>query len=108
MNAVSETKVDARISASEARSDARLAAIEAKMDVQFAQLTGQIHRIEAEVHRHSAETIKWVAGIVISATVLGLTIMTFVVNNAIPKAAAVVPPVVIAIPAPPSPGDSRN
>ena len=53
----------------------------------------------AEVHKVSSETIKWVAGIVIGSTILSITLMTFVLNNAIPKSSSPSPaPVVITLP----------
>lgn len=72
-------EINARFEAADARVETRLAAIELKMDVQFAEL-------KSEIHRGNADTIKWVAGIVVSVMALGLTIMTFVLNNAVPKA----------------------
>jgi hypothetical protein len=99
MDNLSENIIDAKMAAAESRVESRLVAIESKMDVQFAELKADIQRVKAEVDRGSAETIKWVAGIVISAMALGLTIMTFVLNNAVPRAQAAAPaPIVITIP----------
>ncbi len=65
------------------------------MDSQFAQINGHIHeitatihRIELEIYRVSATIIKLVAAVVIIATMLGLTIMTLVLNNAVPMQTA--------------------
>jgi hypothetical protein len=84
MNAPSKEEVDAKIEVLAARMETRLVSIESRIDTQFAAL-------KAELHKSNADTIKWVAGIVGSTMVLGLTIMTFVLNNALPKAPAAPP-----------------
>lgn len=100
MDNLNESVIDARLAAAESRVEVRLVSIESKMDVQFTALKAEIHQVKADVDRGNAETIKWVAGIVISAMALGLTVMTFVLNNAVPRAAAAPSPIVITIPAP--------
>ncbi|WP_229518415.1 CCDC90 family protein [Massilia sp. PAMC28688] len=99
MHRSSDNDINAQSATAESRVEARLVSIESKMDVRFAELKTDIERVKAEVDRGNADTIKWVAGIVISAVALGLTVMTFVLNNAVPRATTAAPaPIVITIP----------
>lgn len=73
----------------------RLARIETRLD-QMAT--------KADVLEMSATLIKWIVGMVSGASIAAITIMTFVLNNAVPKVGAPPPspvvPIVIQIPAP--------
>ncbi|MGK5049483.1 hypothetical protein ACQ4WP_26845 [Janthinobacterium sp. GB4P2] len=93
-------KADGRLEALEARIDGRLASIESKMDTKFAEL-------RTDMHKGTAELVKWVVGTAIAMAAVAITVMTFVLNNAVPKAPAAPPaqpqPIVIyAQPAPPA------
>ena len=87
-------KVDGRLEVIETRMDGRLASMEAKMDANFA-------RFDAVLHKTTADTVKWVAGTIIAVGAVGLSIMTFLINNISPKALVAAPaPIIITVPMP--------
>lgn len=65
---------------------------------------------KADLHELAATMIKWIVGTVSGMSIAGITIMSFVLNNAVPKTppapAQVVPPVVIQLPSPVAPATS--
>lgn len=81
MNSVSKEVLDSRLETIETRMDGRLANMETKIDVKFAEL-------KSEMHKGTAELVKWVVGTAIAMAAVAITVMTFVLNNAVPKAAA--------------------
>jgi len=82
--------------------DGCLRSIEEKLDTKFAQF-------ESNIHKGTAETIKWVVGTAIAMGVIGITIMTFVLNNAIPKAPTAQPaPIIIQVPSTPPASDMKK
>lgn len=76
-----------------------------RLEADFDKLNEKINSLQVEMHKGFADMIKWVVG---TAIVLGgsaITVITFVLNNATPKAApaAPTPPLVIYTqPAPPA------
>lgn len=78
----------------------RLTRIETKLDATATK---------AEVHDLKAELIKWIVGVAIGLGAAGITVMSFVLNNATPKPVAAAPaplapqPPTIIINVPPSP-----
>ena len=67
--------------------DVRLAGIDAKLDT-FAT--------KADLHEMGGSMIKWMVGTAVGLGVAAITVMTFVLNNAAPKAAAAaMPPAII-------------
>jgi hypothetical protein len=96
--------MEARITKLEESSAAtreRFADIEARME-QFAT-KADIAELRAEMHKGFADVIKWIIGTAIVLSATSVTVMTFVLNNATPKAPPPAPqPIVIyAQPAPP-------
>lgn len=73
----------------------RFDAFDAKMDRRFAEF-------RAELHESKAELIKWIVGTALAICTVAGTVMTFVLNNAVPKTAAA-PPIPIVIYAQPAP-----
>jgi roadblock/LC7 domain-containing protein len=79
----------------------RIATLEAKIDGKFAEL-------RTDMHKGFADMTKWIVATVLGVGVFSVTIMTFVMNNAVPKAPASSPaPIVVyaapaAGPAPPA------
>ncbi|MBJ7314016.1 hypothetical protein ACFOLJ_12360 [Rugamonas sp. CCM 8940] len=67
--------------------EARMGALEAKLD--------------ASMHKATAELVKWIVGTAIAMSAVAITVMTFVLNNAVPKAFAYSSPapIVIQLPA---------
>ena len=56
---------------------------------------------KADMHDMKAEMIKWVVGTAIGLGVAGITVMTFVLNNAVPKSMTSSPPIIINLPSQP-------
>ena len=71
--------MDSRFAAMQASMDSRFAAMQASMDSRFAEM-------RADMARNTEQIIKWMAGVWIGGILLFITVMTFVLNNAIPKA----------------------
>lgn len=61
----------------------RLARIEARLEDMATK--ADLVELRAEVHRSANETIRWIVGMSIGLGVAGITIITFVLNNATPK-----------------------
>jgi hypothetical protein len=80
--------------------DARFASMRAEMQAGFAEL-------RSEMQKQSAEIIKWVVGMIVGAGAVAITVMTFVLNNAVPKtpfvSTAPVPVVITNLPPQPPP-----
>ncbi|MRW86540.1 hypothetical protein GJ698_20935 [Pseudoduganella sp. FT26W] len=73
----------------------RLVRIEERLE-QCATKT-DLEALRAEMHKGFSEMIKWIVGTAIVMSGTGIVVMTFVPNNAVPKAPppAPLPPVVI-------------
>ncbi|WP_256077188.1 hypothetical protein [Massilia sp. YIM B04103] len=86
----------------------RLARIEATL-VTKTEFYEAISSLRAEMHKGFADTIKWVIGMSLGIAMAGITVMTFVLNNATPKTAPAQPaPVVIYLPAPLTPPSATS
>jgi hypothetical protein len=86
--------------------DARFASMRAEMLAGFAELRLEIQKQSAEMQKLTAEIIKWVIGMIIGAGAVAITVMTFVLNNAIPRTPAPAPlatPSSVTINIPPQP-----
>ncbi len=78
------------------------------MEVRLAKLEAIISTLatKADVEKGFHEMVKWIVGTTFVGVALFITIMTFVLNNAVPKAstATTAPaPIVIQVPSPPPP-----
>lgn len=76
----------------------RLTKIETSLDqtVTKADLTGAVGALQVEMHKGFADMIKWVVGTAVVMGAMGITIMTFVLNNAAPKSSTSPPaPIII-------------
>lgn len=66
---------------------------------------GKIAEYRIETRRDIDQAIKWIVGVMLAISMAAITIITFVLNYATPKAAPAAQPVVIyAMPAPARPG----
>lgn len=94
--------------------EARLAKLEATIPTlatkeDLMKLRGETREgfesVRGEMHKGTAEIIKWMVGLTLALGAAAVTIMTFVLNNAVPKIPAATPaPIVIQVPAaPPAP-----
>ena len=93
MNANSDKDyIDAKIESVRAGMDGRLDAFEANVNGRFAQLHAKIDQLGADLRKDIAESgarmVQWMVGIFLAAMAIFITVMTFVLNNAVPKAAA--------------------
>ncbi|NIJ86967.1 hypothetical protein FHY35_004017 [Xanthomonas arboricola] len=83
--------------------DARVAKLEAIVPTLATK--ADVEGLRADFHKGTNELIKWVVGTSFLGIALFVTIMTFVLNNAIPKAAVQPPqqqaPIIIQVPGPP-------
>ncbi|MRW86747.1 hypothetical protein GJ698_22000 [Pseudoduganella sp. FT26W] len=80
-----------------------------KHDEMFVNVMERLSKIEArlehmatkeDVEKMGARIVRWVVGMIFGASVAAITVMTFVLNNAVPKAPPVPPtPIVIQVPA---------
>lgn len=80
----------------------RLTKIETRLDqtATKSDLTSETGGIRTEMHKGFSDMIKWVVGTAIVLGATGITVMTFVLNNATPKApAAQAAPIIIQVPA---------
>ena len=84
MSEITREELAARLETIEVRMDGRLATIESKIDAKFAEL-------RTDMHKGTAELVKWVVGTAIAMAAVAITVMTFVLNNAVPKAPAAPP-----------------
>ena len=82
----------------------RLARIETRLELMatkadLAELRTELKTMMLELH---ATTIRWIIGMVAGLGVAGITVMTFVLNNAVPKQPPAAPPapIVIQVPTP--------
>jgi hypothetical protein len=91
----------AELNAKFAEVDAKLAEVNTKIDV---KIDAAVHMLRTEMERNSNTVIRWVIGLVFGGIILQVTLMTFVLNNAVPQsppaAAAPPAPVVIYLPQP--------
>lgn len=88
MNSVTKEVLDARLETIETRMDGRIATLEAKIDVKFEEL-------RTEMHKGFGDMTKWIVATVLGVGALSVTIMTFVMNNAVPKASSSPPPPIV-------------
>ncbi|WP_300759815.1 hypothetical protein, partial [Janthinobacterium sp.] len=59
-------------------------------------LARKFAEFDSTLHKSTADTVKWVAGIVMGLGIIGISLMTFLLNNVTPKIAALPPaPIVI-------------
>ena len=80
-----------------------------KHDEMFFNVMERLSKIEArlehmatkeDVEKMGARIVRWVIGMIFGASVAAITVMTFVLNNAVPKAPPAPPtPIVIQVPA---------
>jgi len=92
------TLLDERLGGFREVMDQRLSALQIMMNGKF---DAQTALLRAEMAQNTAQLIKWMVGVWIGGIVLFITVMAFVLSNAIPKAQPVQPaatPVIIQLP----------
>jgi hypothetical protein len=90
--------------------NAKFAEVDAKFAEVNTKIDSAVHMLRTEMERNANIVIRWVIGLVFGGIILQVTIMTFVLNNAVPDkpvasvAAPAPAPIVIYLPQPqPSP-----
>lgn len=99
MTIFSREEVEGKLAASEARMDARLAQFEMMLKTGFADIRREMAELRAEMHKNTADIIKWVVTTILGVGVAMVVVLTFVINNAMNKPAAPQQPLVIVVPA---------
>ena len=96
MTDLTRQEVDAKLAASEAKVDARLANFDTSIKTGFAELRMEIAKqsgemrvemanVRADMHKNTIDLIKWGIVTAIALTSATVGILTFVINNVVPK-----------------------
>lgn len=83
-----DTKMDGRIATLEVRIDGKFSGVDAQfaeVNVQFSGVDVKFAELRGEVQKGFADMTKWIVGTVVGVAAVTITIMTFVLNNAVPK-----------------------
>lgn len=66
----------------------------------FADVRAAIETVRTDMHKGTAEIIKWMVGLTFGLGATAIVVMTFVLNNATPKAppTPAQPPIIISVP----------
>ncbi|WP_189685761.1 hypothetical protein [Pseudorhodoferax aquiterrae] len=87
----------------------RVSALEARLDTLVPNLAtkSDLAELKTDMHKGFSEMTKWIVGSAVAGMAVFITVMTFVLNNAVPKVPAATPaqqaPVIINLPAAPAP-----
>jgi hypothetical protein len=115
MNGLTREEVAAQQASTEARVEVKLTSLEKKVDVGFANVDtrfanvdagfasvdANFARVRADMEKLKADLVQWMVGLTIAASATAITVMTFVLNHAVPKAPvqqAAAAPIVIYLP----------
>ena len=94
-----EENVNGRFTETNAKIDRVFIELNAKIDRVAIELNAKIDNAVAEVRKdiaeYSARMVQWMVGLFIASMAIFITVLTFVLNNAIPKAVSATPPVII-------------
>lgn len=81
----------------------RITALETRLDTILPTLAtkADVAELKTDVHKNSADIIKWVVGTGFAGFAAFIVVITFVLNNAIPKSTPAAPlqPIIISVPA---------
>lgn len=96
MDTVTKEVLDARLETIETRMDGRIATLEVKIDGKFAGVDTKFAELRTDMHKGFNDMTKWIVATVLGVGALSIGIMTFLLNNAAPKAPAAAPaPIII-------------
>jgi hypothetical protein len=94
-----EENVNGRFAETNAKIDRIFIELNAKIDYFSAELNAKIDSSVAELRKdiaeYSARMVQWMVGLFIASMAIFITVITFVLNNAVPRAQAAMPPVII-------------
>jgi hypothetical protein len=104
--------LEARIEALATKQD--VAEVRGALERDIAEVRGALEKgmadLKADVHESMGNQLKWIVGTGLALGLAGITVLTFVLNNAIPKSPSTPAPLVIQIPAygaPPAAGGTN-
>lgn len=84
----------------------RITALETRLDTILPTLAtkADVAELKTDIHKNSADIIKWVVGTGFAGFAAFIVVITFVLNNAVPKSAPVgsLQPIIINVPAAPT------
>lgn len=107
MTDLNRQQVTDMLAASEAKVDARLANFDTSVKTGFAELRTDFAKMQSEMHKNTTDLIKWGVVTALGFATATVAILTFVINNAVPKATTAVAsqpaPIVITMPVPAAP-----
>lgn len=78
MTDLTRQEVDAKLAASEAKLDARLANFDTSIKTGFADLRSDLARMQSEVHKGTADLIKWGVGFAVAIVGATVGLLTFI------------------------------
>lgn len=107
MSSVSQSELDAKLDA--LRAETKIGGAELRADFEkfradFAEMRGDmssgLEAIRGDMHKANTDTLKWVVGTMLASGSVIVAVMTFLLNNAAPKAqgSTAQQPIVIQIP----------
>ncbi|WP_395407724.1 hypothetical protein ACHMW6_14140 [Pseudoduganella sp. UC29_106] len=100
-------KLDSMKQSFDASLDAMKQSFDARFDAMNAHIDQRTQELKAELHQTIGQTVKWSAAIAASTLMIFVTIIAFLMNNAVPRTAPVAPaaqpapapqPIVIVVP----------
>jgi len=107
MTDLTRQELTASLAANKAEVDARLASFDTSVKTGFAELRTDFAKMQSEMHKNTTDLIKWGIVTALGFATATIAILTFVINNAVPKAPAAAisqpAPIVITVPTPAPP-----
>lgn len=104
MTDLTRQEMTASLAANKAEVDARLANFDTSVKTGFAELRTDFAKMQSEMHKNTTDLIKWGIVTALGFATATIAILTFVINNAVPKAPAAAisqpAPIVITVPTP--------
>lgn len=90
--------MEARVSVLEAKWESVIPTLATKSDI--AGTKSELSELRADMHKGFADQTKWIIGTAVAGMAVFITVMTFVLNNAVPKASSPPqqPPIIINVP----------
>lgn len=93
--------VNAKTEAMRASMAGRLDAYQENVNGRFAEIIARIDmrsaELRTEIADNTARVVQWMVGLFIASMAIFITVVTFVLNNAVPKVAPAAPPVIIQV-----------
>jgi len=85
MTDLTRQEVDAKLAQNKAELEARLANFDTSIKTGFAEMRTDMAKMQGEMHKNTSDLIKWGVVTALGFATATVAILTFVINNAIPK-----------------------